>query len=346
MTQAYRDILGLDLFSDSRGYLNATADALRTRFSGASEPSSPVAYMLWLDTTLGYLKERNAANDAWITLGRIGVDYGGALPVTGGTMSGPINMGSQVITNLGLGAVGSTAAARVQELDLKVNSYQGAFTGRVTCDSDPGGDNGLIRQSWAEARYLNRTADGPGVMAGPLTLAGDATTDLQAVPRQQVRDFVSFSTSQGHRHTGTDARRVLGTDIGSGSVTDNYALKANGSGISQWVPDERMHFLTGGEVLVATLTASQGWTSIDVSAQIPVTYGAYRTAIIKLSINPSSTLYLRTPGGSTAQTWSGASVATYLPAVTFIRMVNNIFEASTGVGGTGATINLLGYTDV
>lgn len=41
-------------------------EALRTLFSGATEPSSPVAYMLWADTTTKILKQRNAANSAWV----------------------------------------------------------------------------------------------------------------------------------------------------------------------------------------------------------------------------------------------------------------------------------------
>lgn len=41
-------------------------ETLRTLNSGASAPASTVAYMLWADTTAGYLKIRNAANTAWL----------------------------------------------------------------------------------------------------------------------------------------------------------------------------------------------------------------------------------------------------------------------------------------
>lgn len=43
-------------------------DALRSLFSGASEPANPVAYMLWADTTTKILKQRNTANSAWVEL--------------------------------------------------------------------------------------------------------------------------------------------------------------------------------------------------------------------------------------------------------------------------------------
>lgn len=41
-------------------------ESLRTLFSGATAPSNPVAYQLWADTTSKTLKQRNAANSAWV----------------------------------------------------------------------------------------------------------------------------------------------------------------------------------------------------------------------------------------------------------------------------------------
>lgn len=47
--------------------LTASLDALRSVHSGATEPSSTIAYMYWADTTANLLKQRNAADSAWIT---------------------------------------------------------------------------------------------------------------------------------------------------------------------------------------------------------------------------------------------------------------------------------------
>jgi len=41
---------------------------LKSMFSGASAPSDPVAGMIWLDTTNHILKQRNEANNAWISI--------------------------------------------------------------------------------------------------------------------------------------------------------------------------------------------------------------------------------------------------------------------------------------
>lgn len=52
-----------------RAAVNAALQALASNNSGATEPATPFAYMWWADTTAGLLKQRNAANNAWITIG-------------------------------------------------------------------------------------------------------------------------------------------------------------------------------------------------------------------------------------------------------------------------------------
>ena len=56
-------------------------DTLRSIFSGTSEPAvgDQVAYMLWADTTTGLLKQRNAANSAWVSKGLIAAVNFGAI---------------------------------------------------------------------------------------------------------------------------------------------------------------------------------------------------------------------------------------------------------------------------
>jgi hypothetical protein len=49
--------------------LPAALESLRTMFAGAAEPTTTTAYMLWADTGNSELKQRNAANTGWVTLG-------------------------------------------------------------------------------------------------------------------------------------------------------------------------------------------------------------------------------------------------------------------------------------
>lgn len=48
--------------------INAQLAAIVSENSGATEPTTMYAYQLWADTSSGILKQRNAANNAWINL--------------------------------------------------------------------------------------------------------------------------------------------------------------------------------------------------------------------------------------------------------------------------------------
>jgi hypothetical protein len=52
-----------------RSDINNALAAIVGLNSGVTEPASMFAYMLWADTTTGLLKQRNGANDDWITIG-------------------------------------------------------------------------------------------------------------------------------------------------------------------------------------------------------------------------------------------------------------------------------------
>ena len=54
-----------------RSDLNNALSAVATNNSGSSEPSTIYAYQFWADTNTGLLKQRNAANSAWVTIGTL-----------------------------------------------------------------------------------------------------------------------------------------------------------------------------------------------------------------------------------------------------------------------------------
>lgn len=51
-----------------RADINNALAAVVSLNSGLLEPVAPFAFMLWQDTTAGVLKQRNAANNAWVAL--------------------------------------------------------------------------------------------------------------------------------------------------------------------------------------------------------------------------------------------------------------------------------------
>jgi hypothetical protein len=96
--------------STVRADLNNVLAAILSLNSGATAPTTTVAYMLWYDTTAAQLKMRNAANNAWVTIGAIN---GSNFDVTGVASSGVTQLNGQAgaITNTTIGNIGNYIAA-------------------------------------------------------------------------------------------------------------------------------------------------------------------------------------------------------------------------------------------
>ena len=57
-----------DTGANVRADINNALSAIASNNSKATEPSTTFAYMWWADTGSGILKQRNAANNAWISI--------------------------------------------------------------------------------------------------------------------------------------------------------------------------------------------------------------------------------------------------------------------------------------
>ena len=74
-----------------RSDLNAVFDAIKTLNSGGSDPSNTSPFMPYVDTAdSNNLKIRNAANNAFVTIGSVDSANLGLLPRAGGTMTGQL----------------------------------------------------------------------------------------------------------------------------------------------------------------------------------------------------------------------------------------------------------------
>jgi len=73
-----------------RSDLNNGLAAIVSQNSGAAQPSTTYAYQWWADTTTVLLKIRNAANNAWITVGTLADANLGLLSLAGGTLTGAL----------------------------------------------------------------------------------------------------------------------------------------------------------------------------------------------------------------------------------------------------------------
>lgn len=87
-----------------RADLNNQLLALGTMQSGAAEPAPTYAYQLWADTTNGLLKQRNGANNAWITIGTLDAANWGLLTTATASSSYLALAGGTVTGNLAIGS--------------------------------------------------------------------------------------------------------------------------------------------------------------------------------------------------------------------------------------------------
>lgn len=81
---------------------NNALSAIVSQNSKATAPTTTFAYMLWADTTSGFMKQRNAANSAWVTLWKIS-DGVSSTQVKVGSFTRDLTLGAgtQAITGMG-----------------------------------------------------------------------------------------------------------------------------------------------------------------------------------------------------------------------------------------------------
>ena len=211
-------LLTTDTLSASRGYLNDAFEALRTCFSGSSEPGTPVRGQFFVDTDDNTWKIYNGSS--WTTLGDIDLAYAGLLPRTAGSsypLSGSLYCGNYAIKQVAT-PVDSTDATNKAYADSKLSLAGGTMTGAIVCGANkvtsarttPNDDAEFVRKDYVDGK-LAKTG---GTMSGAISMGSTSKiTDLATATA--AGDAVNksmldgrFDTSTGHDHDGTDSKRV------------------------------------------------------------------------------------------------------------------------------------------
>lgn len=115
-----------------RTKLNQITAALNSLNSGTGDPSINTAFQPHINTSTNELKIRNAANDGYITLGKVNEANFGLLPLTGGTLSGTLTHNYTGAMRLPVGTTAqrpSSPAAgdfRYNSTTSKVEFYNGS----------------------------------------------------------------------------------------------------------------------------------------------------------------------------------------------------------------------------
>jgi len=111
-----------------RADLNDTLSAIVSNNSSATEPATMYAYQWWADTNSGLLKQRNAANNGWVTIGTMAQTNLGLLSLSGGAMTGAITTNSTFD--------GRDVAVDGGALDTAVSKLSGIEAGATTDQTD------------------------------------------------------------------------------------------------------------------------------------------------------------------------------------------------------------------
>jgi hypothetical protein len=267
-------------FPAFRSDLNGALAAVVSNSSGATAPTAPFAHQFWLDTSANpsILKQRNADNDAWVTIGSINQtsDTFNLALAQGGTGAADA---SGARTNLGL-VIGTD----VQAYDAQLDTLAGASADRAT-----------FLASANDFTFRNRIINGNMVIdqrnaGASVTL----TTDLYTVDRFLARtQSATNSTAQRSTTAPSGFNNSLLVTIGTGASPASSASNA----IRQEIEGFNVADLGWGTASAKTVTISF-WVRSSLT-------GTFGGALSNAGLNRA---YPYTYSISAANTWEYKTV--------------------------------------
>ena len=214
-----------------RADLNNQLAALGTLQSGASEPSTTYAYMLWADTTAGQLKQRNAANNAWVVIGTLGSANLGLATLASPTFTGTVTIpaGASISGFAPLASPTFTGTPAAPTASSGTNTTQVATTAFVLANSLPLSGGTLtgplsvtdIKNPSSGSNNITLGTDGSTRISTLADSAGANTSTPAEIASGRAKAWVNFNG------TGTVAIRASYnvssiTDNGTGDYTMNF----------------------------------------------------------------------------------------------------------------------------
>lgn len=172
-----------------RADLNDALSAIATLNSGATAPSTTYAFMPWADTANDLLKIRNAANNAWVTLGTLSAANLGLLSLAGGTLADAANIAVGTTTGTKIGTattqkLGFWNATPVVQPSGASQAALGAVTAKGTNTGTAGAGLSLIGNTTSadqSAAIMNDLAALQDDMSAAFTLIDQIRSALVTV---------------------------------------------------------------------------------------------------------------------------------------------------------------------
>ena len=157
-----------------RADINSALQALASVSSGSSAPGTTYAYQIWLDTTTAaapIIKQRNSANNAWITIGQISA--AGNLILAGtGAVDVPVGTTAQRPT-------ASQGMMRYNTTLSSFEGYDGSNWGTIGGGATGGGTDAVFYENGQTVTVnYSLTSGNNATSAGPVTINNGITVTV------------------------------------------------------------------------------------------------------------------------------------------------------------------------
>ena len=168
-----------------RSDLNGAFAAIATNNSSATAPATTYAYQWWADTTTGLLKQRNAANSAFVTIGTLASTNLGLASLAGATFTGDVILGTTTALELPDGTTGQRPGSPVAGM-IRFNTtvtqfegYNGTAWSAVGGGATGGGpDTVFFENGQTVTTNYTLTTNKNAVTAGPVTVNSGVTVTI------------------------------------------------------------------------------------------------------------------------------------------------------------------------
>ena len=168
-----------------RSDLNDALAAIVSNNSSATAPATTYAYQWWADTTTGLLKQRNAANSAFVTIGTLASTNLGLASLAGATFTGDVILGTTTALELPDGTTGQRPGSPVAgmiryntslvQFEGYKNSVWGAIGGGAT---GGGSDDVFYENGQTVTTNYTLSTNKNAVTAGPVTVNSGVTVTI------------------------------------------------------------------------------------------------------------------------------------------------------------------------
>jgi hypothetical protein len=168
-----------------RSDLNDALAAIVSNNSSSTAPATTYAYQWWADTTTGLLKQRNAANSAFVTIGTLASTNLGLASLAGATFTGDVILGTTTALELPDGTTGQRPGSPVAgmiryntslvQFEGYKNSVWGAIGGGAT---GGGSDDVFYENGQTVTTNYTLSTNKNAVTAGPITVNSGVTVTI------------------------------------------------------------------------------------------------------------------------------------------------------------------------